>query len=893
MNRFNKLFLSISASFVLIPSAYSAEIANSGSQISDTFRLPKSVLPSAYTINFDPDLERGIFRGSESIELDVSQTVNKIYLNSLELNIDGAELHSLSSKGKDLPSASITSTKSASIVTLNLSSPIEAGKYRLSLKFSGKMNQKLCGFYKIVARDESGRNVNIGATQMEPTDARRMFPCFDEPDFKATFKLSVAVEEGNVAISNSAIVKDEKRKGVRRRIVEFAPTPKMSTYLVTLLVGPFASSAPATSNGVPIRVWAVKGSENMGIYARDQAAKLLPFFTNYFAQPYPGKKLDLIALPEFEAGAMENLGAITFREEMLLLDKKRKSVEEERRISSVVAHEMAHLWFGDLVTMKWWDDLWLNEAFATWMSVKAVDFVRPDWRSWEDFTYSRLHAMKIDELISTRPIHAEVKNPLEAIEMFDGITYSKGASILRMLEIYLGEKVFQTGVQKYMKEHQFSNATTTDLWNSLQAASSKPVADIMHPWVHEPGYPVVEELRKDGNSAIRLSQTRFIVDADSRAKAVNTKISWPVPITWRAISDSKKDEPQFNFLLSGKSAPLVDLPANDALLLNSRASGYYRSNYPAVELQKILKDGLGKLSVSERITLLSDQWTLSFAGMSPLSNYFQLLRKYDEQYDPLIIEELSGGLETLYGLTEIKDRPNAERFIRERLSKIAENYGWKNRAGDSDLTRNARAQVVRLLGTVGQDQNTIVEARRLFSAYLSDPQQVDPDMINAVFDIVAYNGDEATYSKILQLWRIAKSPEDRVRSLQAMRQFRRAELIEKTLKFALGAEIRLQDAPHLMEGVIGNIHAKRVAFKFVKDNWLAIKKRLPAPAIPHVISSFESMNTPEEEKELRQFLAVNPIAGGRKRIQQAVERVHNRVAFCSRSASELARLLNQ
>lgn len=893
MNFFNKFLLSATVSILLLPPVFSADTSGTDNPKSDAFRLPKSIVPSSYTINFDPDLDKGTFKGSESIDLEISQTVNRIYLNSLDLTIENAELRSLTEKGKDLPGATVTTTKGAAVATLILAAPVEAGKYRLNLKFSGKMNQKLCGFYKIVARDESGRTVNIGATQMEPTDARRMFPCFDEPDFKATFKLAVSVDEGNVAISNSAVAKEDKRKGVKRRIVEFAPTPKMSTYLVTLLVGPFASTPPATTNSVPIRVWAVKGSENMGVYARDQAAKLLPFFTNYFAQPYPGRKLDLIALPEFEAGAMENLGAITFREEMLLLDKKRKSVEEERRISSVVAHEMAHLWFGDLVTMKWWDDLWLNEAFATWMSVKAVDFIRPDWRSWEDFTYSRLHAMRIDELISTRPIHAEVKNPLEAIEMFDGITYSKGASILRMLEIYLGEKIFQNGVQKYMKEHQFSNATTTDLWNSLQSASSKPVADIMHSWVHEPGYPVVEVIRKDGASAVRLNQTRFIVDAVARAKASSAKTTWPVPVTWRAISESKKDEPQYNFLLSGKSAPLVDLSPKDALLLNSQASGYYRSNYPAAELQKILKDGLGKLSVSERIALLSDQWTLSFAGMSPLSNYFELLKKYDDQFDPLIIDELTGGLESLYGLTSQKDRPNVERFIRERLSKIADNYGWKNKSSDTDLTRNARAQVVRVMGTLGQDQETIVEARKLYSAYLSDAKQVDPDMINAVFDIVAYNGDEATYLKILQLWRIAKSPEDRVRSLQAMRQFRKPDLIEKTLKFALGTEIRLQDAPHLMEGVILNTNSKNIAFKFVKDNWLAIKKRLPAPAIPHVVSSFESMCTPEEEKELRQFLAVNPIAGGRKRILQAVERVHNRVAFRNRSGSELEQLLSK
>lgn len=858
----------------------------------DSFRLPKSITPDSYDLTIDPDLERGLFKGSESITLNAVQTVDRIYLNAHGLTIDSAELFSAADRKSGKPAAGVTVAKSDQVVTFLLSNPIDAGQYRLNIKFSGRMNDKLCGFYKVKARDIEGRTITLGATQMEPTDARRMFPCFDEPDFKATFKLKVSVDQGNIAISNSAIARELRQKGSSRRIVEFAPTPKMSTYLVTLLIGPFASTPPVVSNSVPIRVWAVKGSEKLGLYARNQALKMMPFFVNYFAQPYAGAKLDFIAIPEFEAGAMENLGAITFREETLLVDEQHASVHTQQRVSEVVAHEMAHLWFGDLVTMKWWDDLWLNEAFATWMAYKTVDFVRPDWQIWEIFAMDRLGAMEIDELMSTRSIHADVKNPLEAIEMFDGITYSKGASILRMLETYLGEKTFQAGVQHYMREHRFSNATTGDLWNSLEAVSQKPVSDIMHAWVHQPGFPLVEALRNENATAIRLNQTRFITDPVARAKSENANKFWAIPISWRVLKSQQSASPKLSFLLSSKTAPMVDLPKDQIPLLNAGASGYYRVQYPPHWLRSILSSGVDQLSVSERITLLSDQWSLTLSGLLPLSNYLQLFNDLDTQMDPQIIELRVDCLEALYGLLDAKSIPNFERYVRSRLSGNLAKLGWSTKPHESDLVRSARAKVIGALGTIGQDQPTIAEARRQFNIYLSDPKKVEPDLLDPIFRIVAFNGDEKIYQKLDVLWRTAKTPEERVRSIMAFPYFRKPELIDRTLKFSLGSEIRLQDAPRLMGNVLSTPHGRQPGFKFIKENFSTIKKKFPTPSVPHVVSSLESMCTVQEEQELRQFVASTPIPAGRKAIQQALERVHNRALFRSRSQTELDHLLS-
>lgn len=889
MKRLKAVTCSLFAAFAILPALQESghtKVANL-SATADSFRLPRSVTPESYELSIDPELEKGTFKGSESIVIDVAQTVNRIYLNSQDLAIENAELSSCDAQKAGKPAAAVTFARSEQVVTFILSKPVEPGKYKLNIAFSGRMNDKLCGFYKVKARDSEGRTFTLGATQMEPTDARRMFPCFDEPDFKASFKLRVTVDQSNTAISNSAVTREIKQKGSTRKTIEFAPTPKMSTYLVALLIGPFSSTPPVVANSIPIRVWALKGSEKLGVFARNQAAKMMPFFLNYFAQPYAGTKLDLIAIPEFEAGAMENLGAITFREETLLVDEKNASVATQKRVSEVVAHEMAHLWFGDLVTMKWWDDLWLNEAFATWMAEKVVDYVRPDWQTWEFFTLDRLSVMETDELMSTRPIHCEVKNPLEAIEMFDGITYSKGASILRMLETYLGEKVFQAGVQNYMREHKFANATTGDLWNSLQSASQKPVSDIMFAWVHSPGFPVIEAQRKENATAIRLAQARFVMDPTARTKTDNANALWAVPISWRLLKTEQSGDSKLSFLLSSKNAPMVDLPREQTPLLNARAAGYYRVNYPEHWLRSILAAGLDRLSVTERMTLLSDQWTLMYAGLSSVSNYFQLFNEYRNQDDAQLIEMRVECLDKLYGLLDAKSLPSFEKYVRNHLGATAARFGWTSKPHESDLVRSARADVMLAMGTIGQDPATIAEARRQFNAYLTDTKKVEPDLLDPIFKIVAFNGDAKDYQKLDNLWRNAKTPEDRVRSMMSLPYFRQQELIDRTLKFSLGNEIRLQDSPKLLGVILNTPHGRQPGFKFIKENFAVIKKKLPTPAVPHVVSSLESMCSAQEEKELVQFLASNPIPAGRKRIQQALETVHNKVSFRKRSSTEL------
>lgn len=847
-------------------------------------RLPLSVTPIRYDLFIDPDLKLEKFAGEESIVVRVDARTDKIVLNSVELKVTGASIFAKNEKRGETPVGSMKIKSEGETIVMSSPRVLDPGIYRLYLSFKGKLNEKLCGFYRATATDAKGKQVTIATTQMEPTDARRMFPCFDEPAMKAVFKLSVRVDGENTAISNGQIAKEVKEAS-GRRLITFADTPRMSTYLVTLIVGPFQSTQPVVANGVPIRVWALKGESNLGVYARNVAEKLMPFYINYFGCAYPGRKLDLIAIPEFEAGAMENLGAITFREEALLVDDKRASIEMKRRVAWVIAHEMAHLWFGDLVTMQWWDDLWLNEAFATWMAVKAIDYFRPDWRPWVHTTSSRLGAMDTDSLRASRAIHADVANPAQAIEMFDGITYEKGASILRMLETFVGEKVFQKGVQRYIKAHAFGNATTSNLWESIAEVSDQPIKEIMRSWVYTPGFPVVTLSRNENK--LLLSQERFIMDG---GKETSNSI-WSVPVNWRKLGAD--DKTTGNMLLSETKGTLTGADAETQVLLNAGANGYYRVRYPSEFVSQISDETLSKLSVSERLTLLNDQWALTFAGLSPISDYLKLTSKFADESESEVIQELVEELSALNSLIADQDRPHFEKCVRDRLGKIASRLGWKSAPTESDLTRFARVDVLRAMGTFGADPATIKEARKLFAESIKDPKSVDPNLMVPIMTIVAYNGDSRDYERISELWKKARTPEDRVRNLMCLALFREPHLIERTLQLTIGKELRLQDAPNLLCSVLSTEAGRRPGWAFVKMNWKRINELYPMPTIPHVVSSADSMMTAADLKDVKDFVSQHPIPAGARKIAQTVERLRNRVKFHERITTELAKLPQQ
>src|SRR5215467_12429580 len=450
-------------------------------------RLPATVVPKRYDLRLEPDLAAATFAGEAVITVEVETTVTEIVCNAAELAIHSAAL----ARDRSVPiHGSISLDEANERARFAFPAAIAPGEWKLTLRFTGILNDRLHGFYRSTYKDAAGATHTIAATQFEATDARRGFPCWDEPAFKAVFGVTLVVPESLAAVSNCAIVQEEPL-GDGRRAVHFADTIRMSTYLVAFVVGELEATDPVMVGSTPIRVWSVPGKKHLGRFALEAGAFSLAFFERYYGLPYPGDKVDLLAIPDFAAGAMENLGAITFRENALLVNETAAAHVELERIADVVAHEVAHMWFGDLVTMTWWNGIWLNEAFATFMEILAVDAWKPEWQRWTTFGVSRAAALSVDGLHSTRPIEFHVEAPRDADAMFDVLTYEKGASVLRMLEQYLGPTVFRDGVRDYLRRHAYDNAETGDLWAALGRAANQPIPEVMDAWIFQPGYPLV------------------------------------------------------------------------------------------------------------------------------------------------------------------------------------------------------------------------------------------------------------------------------------------------------------------------------------------------------------------------------------------------------------------
>lgn len=870
-------FPGIPGSHVLdIQPAYAAEEAER------SFRLDKSVRPDNYRIYVEPDLENRQFSGEETIFLTLDKSTDKIVLNANELEVVEPEICRLGDSHGSWIKPEVEMDKVNERVILNLKEKVRSGKYELRLKFAGKLNDKLVGFYFSSAKDKDGKPISIASTQMEPTDARRVFPCFDEPEFKATFKISIAVDPGLTAISNAPVkfIKEDKRND--KHIYNFEESPRMSSYLVAMIIGPFESTDPVTVNGVKIRVWAIRGKKDQGLYSRGVVEKLLPFFEDYFGVKYPEKKLDLIAIPDFGPGAMENLGAITFRETRLLVDDQ-TSTSAKQSVASVVAHEMAHMWFGDLVTMRWWDDLWLNEAFATWMSVKAVDYFEPAWKVWDDFVNDRAYSLSTDALSATRPIYAPVNNPAEAEEMFDEITYEKGASVLRMLETYLGESDYKKGIQAYIEEFKFNNASGKDLWKALGKASGKPVSSIMESWIETPGYPLVTVLSSDKkNEEIKLSQDRFFLLDDAESKSNSQR--WQIPVSVRPLAEGKSNSEVF--LMKGRRTTVSGGSDTAPALVNASADGYFRVDYPKESFEALSRN-LPLMNARERYQFLSDSWAMVEAGKKPIQSYLELTASYKNETDPTVVSLLIEQLHHLDRFVDNSTRDQYSAFVRDRLTKIQKNLGWDSKDKESDRTQILRSHVLSALGTIGQDKMIIEEARKRFQDYANDSGKLNPNLYDAIVSTVAYNGTARDYETLMQLWKSSQSAEAKVRNLLALAIFRNPSLQGRTLKLSITDEVKTQDAPHLVKNLLSSTAGRERGWQFVKKNWQAMEERFPVHLFPRVIKGTTSLVTEKDVDDLSAFLAKHPIRSGSRVAAKVIEQVRLNARVNERSSREL------
>src|SRR5437867_805552 len=585
------------------------------------YRLPTTVVPKRYDLRLEPDLAAATFAGEAVITVEVETTLTEIVLNAAELAIQSAAV----SRNGGVPiHGAITLDEAPERARLVFPAAIAPGEWRLTLRFTGALNDRLHGFYRSTYKDSTGQPHTIAATQFEATDARRAFPCWDEPAFKAVFGVTLVVAEHLAAVSNCAVLREEPL-GDGRKAVTFADSIRMSTYLVAFVVGELEATDAVMVGRTPLRVWCVPGKRHLAKFALAIGAFSLEFFEGYYGLPYPGDKVDLLAIPDFAAGAMENLGAITFRENALLVDETAASHSELERIADVVAHEVAHMWFGDLVTMTWWNGIWLNEAFATFMELMAVDAWKPEWRRWTTFGVSRAAALSVDGLHSTRPIEFHVEAPRDADAMFDVLTYEKGASVLRMLEQYLGSTTFREGVREYLRRHAYANAETGDLWAALGRAANQPIPEVMDAWIFQPGYPLVSA-RLEGRELV-LSQQRFTYLPEPLPGSTPSPRNrlWQVPLQIRLTASGRASTERR--LLAAAEVRMPVPERLESVLVNDGGHGFYRVRYSGELLERLL-GVLSELGAIERFNLVNDAWAVTGGGHMTLIDYLELTARF-------------------------------------------------------------------------------------------------------------------------------------------------------------------------------------------------------------------------------------------------------------------------
>ena len=848
---------------------------------SNPHRLPRGVRPTRYDLVLEPDLDGGTFRGTVQITIEVDAAVDEVVLHAAELQIDSAEIISADGTRVALATALDESSERLSCTSEGGQSLlIPAGPATLSLAFRGTLNDKLRGFYRSRFLDTEGTERVLATTQFESTDARRAFPCWDEPDFKAVFGVTLVVPDGLMALSNGA-ESDRADNGDGRVRVNFVDTMVMSTYLVAFIVGPLEATDTVDVDGVPLRVVHPLGKAALAQFGLEIGASALRYYSSYYGIAYPGGKVDLVAIPDFAFGAMENLGCITFRETALLVDPASATQPELERVADVVAHELAHMWFGDLVTMKWWNGIWLNEAFATFMEVMAVDQFRPEWNRWSSFALGRTAAFDTDALAATRPIEYPVVSPADAEGMFDILTYEKGASVVRMLEQYLGAEPFRRGISEYLADHAYGNTETTDLWDALENATGEPVRRIADTWIFQGGHPVLTVTSGDANT-ILISQSifRYLGAPDDATR-------WEVPIGIR-WADIEGTIHRSDVLLSGKDVT-VDLGAPALWVqVNRGAAGFYRCAYAPDLLAKLSAAALGSLDAAERYLLVDDTWASVLSGATTAGAFIELVSALGNETDVSVWRRIIGSLATLHRVASDADRPRLEGFIRSLLTPQTDRLGDVPRPGEPDAHTNLRASVFEALGLIGNDGTVKRRATALVTAALTSPGKVDPALGDAAVRVVAASADDATFDRFLAISKAATTPQDKLRYVGALADVDDPAVFSRFLGLLLSDEVRSQDAGFLLSRSLTNRPNAAAAWAFAATNWDTLTQRLPTNAISRMIAGVRTISDPSLAAQIRTFLTTHEVPQAAKAFSQHLERMQVTVGLAERERDRLA-----
>ncbi|MGI9115169.1 MAG: M1 family metallopeptidase [Chthoniobacterales bacterium] len=846
-------------------------------------KLPKTARPAEYAVWIKPDVEKLTFEGRETVKLKVDQLTRELIFNALEITISEARIDD-----QTIPSSSIKIDASKQLVTLRLPEELAAGEHTLALTFAGKINPFGAGlFYAKYQEQGTGAKKIFLGTQFEATDARRFFPCWDEPSFRATFQLTTVVPENWIAVSNMPIASEKKVDGGRE--VSFEPTPSMASYLNVFCAGEF-DAVESEVEGVKLRIITTKGKAESGRYALESTAKILRYYNEYFGVAYPLPKLDQLAIPGGFGGAMENWGGITYYETALLFDPKNSSAATKQRVFEVIAHEVAHQWFGDLVTMAWWDNLWLNEGFASWMGSKCTAHFNPQWEVWLEKSVPRdptrrigiprETAMEGDARATTHPIQQTVASEAEANSAFDDITYKKGQSFLRMLENFLGEDVFRDGIRRYFDAHKYSNTTTADLWKALAQASHKPVAEIATGWTEQPGFPIVS-VKREAEAKASLSQERFTINFPDDGKAL-----WKIPLTYFVDGASAPA----TLLMEEKTATLPDVPEDRALKLNVEGAGNYRVAYDEASW-KLLLASLPGMNVPDKVNLLSDAWAFVQAGRQPLAFYADLANRMPADTALPLREQMINVCNFIdHLLIDTPERQEFRGFARRLLRSTLDALTMQPKSGEPATASLLRASVVQELGELG-DTDVIKACRQNFESFLKNAASLAPDLRAPTFAVAMRNGDNAVWEKLHELGLKTTSTEEKQNYYEALAFSTDPSLIKKTLAISLTDELPTSRAVYLVSKVARESDRPDLAWEFTKINARALLAKVDSLAAnTYVPSLFTFFSDPARIEELKTFAQKNLSPDAKKAVEIAADEIQFRADLRRRLVEQVPEL---
>jgi puromycin-sensitive aminopeptidase len=838
------------------------------------YRLPRAVTPARYALTLEPNLDAATFSGTEDVAVTLHERTSEIILNAKDLAVTSGSLRS--ADGRTIEVEKVVVDEEAERIALDLADAAGPGAWNLMLAFEGPLNDRMIGFYRSVFDDGDGGEHVIATTHFEATDARRAFPCWDEPDLKAVFGVTLVVAPGLTALSNGPETSRETLPDGRVR-VRFADTMPMSTYLVCFVIGSLAITATSDARGVPVRVACRPGKEHLAAYAREAAVFALDWFADYYGIPYPDAKLDNVAIPDFAQGAMENLGCVTYRETLLLLDPQHATQVEKLDVVETIAHELAHMWFGDLVTMRWWNGIWLNEAFATFMAYLCVDAMHPEWRVFDAFARIRANAFEVDALATSRPIEYPVHSPDDASGMFDTLTYTKGGAVLRMLEQWLGPERFRDGIRRYLRVHAYGNTETHDLWDALEEETGKPVRRVMDAWIFRPGYPFIS-VSRDGDT-LRFSQHRFL-PSDPQDDT-----TWPVPLVVRQTTAEGERIDRALVEADGLELPLA---APDALVVaNSGAASFVRVSYDDDLRRRLVERASADLTAAERQCLVDDAWAAVVADSASAGSFLDLVAGLGDEDDLSVWQAVLAGLSWCDRFVESDGRARYRDFVRGLVRPALDRLGWEARGDDTELDRELRGELVRALGILADDPEAQAHAREVEGEGRAGGD-VDPAVAAAAIDVVAFAGNADDYETFRRHAERAPTPQEEIRYRIALARFRDPALMERTLAATLTDDVRRQDAPFLLARATVNRDLGPLAWTFIEQHWEQLLDRFAPSNIIGMVSGIRFLTQPDAVASVQSFFERHDIPQNHLQLQQGLERQRIFAALRERVTAELA-----